>query len=179
MLGLGLSAPQANAIPVYSEVSIDGSFTYDAGGAPAFGSFTNVRVSANPNNTGIFDSSVLPYGTPVMLDLFNYETYADDANFRFTDSLGNAYVIHLDSVLDGLPPPPALFLFGDSTLSGSGIATESFADSYVFTINSASSTAFSATFYFTPAVPDGGSTLILLSGGLLGLGLFKRLQARA
>jgi len=179
MLGLGLSALQVNAVPVYSEVSIDGSFAYESGGARAFGTFTNVHVSASPFNAGIFDPSLLPFGTGVIVDPFNFGTYADDANFRFTDAMGNSYVIHLDSVLGGVAPPAPQWLYGDSTLSGSAVATEAFADNYDFTINSHDATVFSATFYFTPSVPDGGATLVLLSGGLLGLVLCRRLRVRA
>jgi hypothetical protein len=186
LLVLAFAAPQAAAIPTPSEVAIDGSFSYVTGGVPAFAGFSDVRVSANPNNAGLFDQSLLPFGTPVVVTPFNFadgsNPPAGTATFSFTDSFGTTYVIQLDEIVSGIPAsgfaPGSLFFSGNSTLSYSG-TEESFTDNFLFTINSAESTTFSATFYFPPpAVPDGGSTLLLLGGGLAGLGFWRRILAR-
>jgi len=178
--GGALLATSVQAVPITGGVSMAGGYTVVgslASGPVSFSSFNNVIVTSG---SGTYLG--IPAGTAVP----TYNSFSAQPSsapvtplWSFT-YLGVLYSFDLNSMVitsrgTDINGNPFLNLSGNGTLHVTGLTDT--AGSWIFTANAAS-----ATFSFSSsngALPDGGTTAVLLGSALAMLGMARRYFAKA
>jgi hypothetical protein len=174
----GAISLSAHAVPITGSVDMNGTVTLDnvlLGSATAASSFSAVVVGGTPTGsyTGTGGSSVTWSG-------FSWTAFAPVAPlWTFTSGL-NTYTFDLNTIAVVSQNNSFLNLKGTGALNitGPGSYDPTFGD-WSFTISNAGGGSH-ANFQFTfansqtAAVPDGGTTVMLLGAALSGLGLIRR-----
>ena len=172
LLACAAFSPQAQAAMITGGISLGGAFTTDTGNvntANAFTSFSNVFVvSVNGDYSGVPTGGSSP---AVTQNPFTFDPFTLPVTPLWTFMFGgNTYSFDLLSCSISQQGGGSLILTGSGTLNITGFDATS--GDWVFTGNQAGGTfSFSSS---NAAVPEGGSALILLGLGLVGLEVLRR-----
>jgi hypothetical protein len=178
--GFTLSA-QAIATPITGAISFSGTSTIDGTSfvsATSFTSFEDVFVGSESALSGDYTGTS---GASVTMTPFTWDpaTASTPINPLWSfQSGGNTYSFDLSVLHEDFASNTGLLLSGQGTahLTGPGLdkmATSGFWSFSAQTLDLATFT-FSSTTAPVQGVPDGGVTLALLGGAVLGLGLMRR-----
>lgn len=183
ILGLALSFT-ASAVPINGSINFDGgTMTFNSTAVTSFGGTTVVNGAAGLAPTGSYTGTA---GTTVTFQPggFTFSPSYSGTNPLWTFVFGgNTYSFALNSVTSsayvagGGLTLPSLTVHGVGMLSISGGTYSDTTGSFVL----ASAGSGPTTFGFTAgnvAVPDGGSTMMLLGSALSALGLMKFRSSR-
>ena len=177
---------QAIPTPISGSISFSGTTMIDSTSfvsATRFVSFQNVTVGAPSALSGDYTGTS---GAAVTMTPFIWvpPTASTPLNPLWTFvSGGNTYSFDLSVLHQDYASPTGLLLSGIGTahITGPGLSkldTTGSWDLSAQTLNLATFT-FSSTTTIPSSVPDGGSTVVLLGGSLIGLGLIGRKQCLA
>jgi hypothetical protein len=145
----------------------------------AFGGFSIVNGNAGVAPTGSFagtqGSAVTFAGAPLVFSPSS--SYVDNPVLWTFTFGGNIYSFDLTSVVSSVGVGPSLNLAGSGILTISGGVYTPTAGTFSLSATGAGSGPLNETFGFTAgnsAVPDGGTTVMLLGVALSGLGLLRK-----
>jgi hypothetical protein len=185
MTGLALNL-QAVPTSITGAISFSGTSTMDTTSfvtATRFTSFQNVFVGASSALSGDY---VGTSGATVTMAPFIWDppTASTPINplWSFVSG-GNTYSFDLSVMHEDFASPTGLLLsgLGIAHITGPGLEKLDTFGQWNFsaqTLGLATFTFSSTTSLPPPAVPDGGSSVVLMGGSLLGLGLIRRKQIK-
>jgi hypothetical protein len=173
---IGFSAT-LQAIPISGNVTFFGNATLDSGssvvGATKVTGWSSTVVTASSGN--LFATPFLTAATFTAPWTFGT---GQTALWSFVGANGDTFTFNLlSSTLATIVPgsPSTLTVTGAGTISATGpVALDSTAGTWAFSTQDPS---VNGTFSFSAAsgtVPDGGTTVMLLGGALVGLGLLRK-----
>ena len=177
---VGVAASSAQAAQITGSIDMSGTVTLNnmlLGSATATTGFNNVMVGGMPTGT----YAVIPNMTPATWTNFGWNPSTTPVNNLWSVTSGaNTYTFDLATVTVVTQTNAFLNLLGTGTLEATGF--DNTPGMWSFTVsNPTGGAAPNANFTFANSnvavpsgIPDGGSTVVLLGGTLIGIAALRR-----